>query len=361
MPPRSRSSHCLDVQQTSDVTFTPERLVVARERRGLSRSGLATAADVSERSVRYYEAGKEIPRPTSLNALAKALAVPTEFFSGAPLEGLGEDAASFRAASKLPKYRRRAALAAGSFAMHLATYIAERFVLPTVHIPELEGYEPELAAEATRAAWGLGVGPAPNMVHLLESKGVLVFALAEDCRELDAFSFWRWGRPFVLLNTMKSAERGRLDAAHELAHLVLHRELRNIGKEHEDEAQAFASAFLLPRSSVIASGVRGPALSQVIEQKRTWRVAATAYTRRLHQLELLSDWQYRSLMIELTKRGYRSGEPDGMTREGSRLVQMMLADLRAEGVGMAQIAQELGMSGDDLRSLVLGLAPVSVE
>lgn len=340
--------------------FTPERLTVARDRRGLSRAGLAKIADVAERSIRNYESGEDEPRDSSLRALASALDVPTAFFSGPPLEGLGETAASFRAASKLPAYRRRAALAAGSFAMHLAAHVAERFELPETQISDLAGYEPELAADAVRASWGLGSGPAPNLVHLLESKGVLVFALAEDCRELDAFSFWRWGRPFMMLNTMKSAERGRLDAAHELGHLVLHRHVSEVVKEHEDEAQTFAAALLLPRSSVLASGSRGAGLRQVLEQKKVWRVAATAYTRRLHQLELLSNWQYRSLMIELTKRGFRSGEPDGMQREASQLMNMILSELRRERIGMTRLADELQMSTDDVRSLILGLVPVSV-
>jgi Zn-dependent peptidase ImmA (M78 family)/transcriptional regulator with XRE-family HTH domain len=340
--------------------FSPERLIVARERRGLSRSGLAEKAELAEKSIRNYESGEDLPRAVAIDSLASALGVPVEFFDGPPLEGLGEDAASFRAATKLPAYRRRAALAAGSFAMHFANFIATEFVLPPVGIPHLEGYEPELAAEAVRGSWGLGSGPAPNMVHLLEAHGAFVFALAEDCRELDAYSFWRWDRPFVALNTIKSAERSRLDAAHELAHLVLHRNLTDIGKVQEDEAQSFAGAFLMPRAAVLASGVRGAGLTEILSQKKTWRVSATSYTRRLHQLGLISDWQYRSLMIELTKRGYRSGEPDGLQREGSQLIQMVLAELRTEGVGLPKLAKLLSISVDDLRSMVLGLASVNV-
>ena len=342
------------------MAFTPERLVIARERRGLSRSRLATLAEVAEKSIRNYESGDDVPRASSVAALADALKVPVEFFEGPPLEELGEDAASFRAATKLPAYRRKAALAAGSFAMLFAEYIAAEFELPSVRIPDMEGADPEMASDAVRGAWGLGSGPAPNLVNLLESKGVFVFALAEDCRELDAYSFWRWDRPFVALNTMKSAERSRLDAAHEFAHLVLHRNLPVIGKEQEEEAQRFGSTFLMPRGAILASGARGASLSQVLRQKAQWRVSATSYVRRLHQLGLLSDWQYRSLMIELTKRGYRSGEPDGMSREVSPLIQSVLSDLRSEGVGLPKLARKLGLSVDDLRSLVLGLAPVSM-
>jgi Zn-dependent peptidase ImmA (M78 family)/DNA-binding XRE family transcriptional regulator len=340
--------------------FTPERLIVARERRGLSRSRLAELAGLAEKSVRNYESADDSPRPPAVSALASALDVPITFFDGEPMEELSEAAVSFRAASKLPAYRRRSALAAGSFAMHFAEFVATEFNLPAVAIPDMEGTEPELAAEAVRAAWGIGNAPAPNMVQLLESKGVFVFALAEDCRELDAYCFWRWDRPFVALNTMKSAERSRLDAAHELAHLVLHRHLRDIGKQQEEEAQRFGASFLLPRSAVLASGARGPSLSQVIDQKQRWRVSATLYTRRLFELGLLTDWQYRSMMIELTKRGYRSGEPGGMPREASQFLTEVLAIMRSEGVGLEKLAQQLRLNPDDLRALVLGLAPVAL-
>ena len=144
------------------MAFTPERLIVARERRGLSRAGLAEAANVAERSIRNYEAGGDTPRVASLVALADALAMPVDFFNGPPLEGLGDAAASFRAATKLPAFRRRAALAAGSFAMHLANYISDRFELPAVAVPDLQGVEPEIAAEAVRA--GLGTRQRPGAV-----------------------------------------------------------------------------------------------------------------------------------------------------------------------------------------------------
>ena len=54
------------------------------------------------------------------------------------------------------------------------------------------------------------------MLHVLEAKGVRVFSLAENTRNVDAFSSWREERPFVFLNMQKTAERSRFDAAHEL-------------------------------------------------------------------------------------------------------------------------------------------------
>jgi Zn-dependent peptidase ImmA (M78 family) len=245
--------------------------------------------------------------------------------------------------------------------MHFAEWIAERFELPTVDVPDLEGIEAELAAEAVRTAWGLGNDPAPNMVHLLEAKGVLVFGLAEDCRELDAFAFWRDGRPFVFLDTLKSTERSRFDAAHELGHLVLHRHVGQTTKEHEDESHRFAAAFLLPRAAMLATGLSHPHLADVLVLKAAWQVAATAFVRRLHQVGLVSDWHYRALMIELSKRGYRSREPDGIPREGSRLLATVVGTMRKEGVSLGDIARELTLNERDVQQMVLGLATVAVS
>jgi len=340
------------------MPFNPQRLQLIRERRGYSRTRLAKKANVSERSLRQYESGEVAPRSTAIAKLSSALDTPEEFFFGPDLETIGWNAASFRAASKLPKYRRRAALAAGAMAMHLADYLATHFDLPEVGVPDLAGTPPKLAAEAVRGSWGLGNGVAPNLIHLLESHGVLCFALAQDCRELDAFSFWRLGRPFVMLNTLKSGERGRWDAAHELGHLVLHRQVEVNGKEHEAEADAFAQSFLLPSGAVAASGLLQPSLTQVMVHKAAWQVSAIAFTRCLHDHNLLSSWHYRNLVIELSKRGYRSGEPGGMHRETSQLLDHALRALRADGTNLDEIARELDLSSSDLYEMVLGLAPL---
>lgn len=58
------------------------------------------------------------------------------------------------------------------------------------------------------------------MIHLLEAHGVRVLSLTQECREVDAFSLWLQ-QPFVFLNTQKSGEHSRFDAAHELGHLPL--------------------------------------------------------------------------------------------------------------------------------------------
>ena len=339
------------------MSFNPQRLQLIRERRCYSRSRLAADSGVSERSLRQYEAGDVAPRAPSILKLAETLKVPPQFFDGPDLKTLGPHAASFRAATKLPKYRQRAALAAGAFAIHFAEFLSEHFDLPAVDIPDLDGVPPVAAAEALRTTWDLGNRVAPNLIHLLECHGVMSFSLAQDCRELDAFSFWRFNRPFVMLNTIKSGERGRWDAAHELGHMVLHRHETAMRKQHEVEADVFAQSFLLPPRAIVASGLYQPSLSQVLEHKSAWQVSAIAFTRCLHGHDLLSDWHYRNLVIELSKRGYRSREPDGIPRETSQLLSIALRELRNEDIRPPQIADLLGLSHSDLYELLFSLVP----
>ena len=65
----------------------------------------------------------------------------------------------------------------------------------------------------------------------------------------------------MFLNTFKSAERSRFDAAHELAHLILHKHGAPNGQEAEKQADTFAGSFLMPRASVLASAPRSPTIS----------------------------------------------------------------------------------------------------
>src|SRR5262249_39830512 len=313
--------------------FNPSRLTWARRRRGLTKTKLAASIDVELRSVSAYETGEFAPEADRLGRIARLLRFPEAFFFGDDLEAPAADTASFRALSKMTAGQRDTALGSGAIALLLNEWIESRFDLPEPEVPDLgRDASPEGAAEAVRRAWGLGELPIKNMVHLLEAKGVRVYSLAIDAAEGDAFSMWRRDRPFVFLNTLKSAEHGRFDAAHELGHLVLHRHAAPNGQEAEQDANAFASALLMPAASVRANAPRFATIDQLMQLKKIWNVSLAALTYRLHRLGLLTDWHYRKLYIEISSRGYRKSEPDGGPREVSQVLQKVFNALRQDGV-----------------------------
>ncbi|WP_330299400.1 helix-turn-helix domain-containing protein [Streptomyces sp. NBC_00503] len=341
---------------------TPSRIALARKRRGLTLAELSDRAGVSMQSLSNYETGRTAPRAGTLNKLASALDFPAAFFQGPPLEELPADGISWRARSKASPRVLDAARAAGTLGATLYDWIAESFRLPVVDVPSLGKPDPETAAGMVRTRWELGEAPAPNMVHLLEAHGVRVFSLDPDHAEVDAFAVWRDGVPFVFLNTLKSAERGRFDAAHELGHLVMHgSEHACSGPDAERQANAFASAFLMPRASVLGHMPSGAHVDQIIRGKRIWKVSAMALTYRMHDLGLLTDWQYRSTCAELTRLGFRSAEPEGMgQRETSQVLTKVFAALRTKGVRPSAVAAEVGLTGEEMNRLLFGLTLTTV-
>jgi len=342
---------------TAGNLFNPSRLTLARKRRGLTMTKLAALVGVEPRSISAYEKGEFGLEDGRLAKLASVLGFPESFFFGDDLDEPTPDVASFRALSKMTAAQRDTALGAGAIALMLNNWIEARFELPAPDLPDLsrEG-GPEAAAMALRHQWALGELPVKNMIHLIESKGVRVFSLSVDAAEVDAFSMWRQSTPFVFLNTKKSAEHSRFDAAHELGHLVLHRHGSPQGREAEREANAFASAFLMPRASVLAYAPRMATLDHLVKLKKYWSVSVAALTYRLHTVGVLSDWHYQSLYIELSSRGYRKSEPDEGQRESSQILQKVFSALRDESISKGEIANELCVPVGELDQLVFGLA-----
>jgi len=278
--------------------FTPGRLSLARKRRGLTKKRLAELVGVTPRTILRYEIGEIAPTEETLLKIAQVLLFPVEFFHAPDVDEPIQDAASFRSLTAITAAERGAALAAGSVAFLLSDWVDQRFDLPAVNLIDLSDTNSEAAARSLRQEWALGERPVTNMVHLLESKGVRVFSLAENTRTVDAFSLWRSGRPFVFLNTMKTPEHSRFDAAHELGHLVLHRHGGPKGRKAEEQANSFASSFLMPAGDVVATIPRIHTIHQVVEAKKRWRVSALALIYRLHKLGVLSPWQYRMFCIQ---------------------------------------------------------------
>lgn len=253
------------------MKFNNKRLGIARKRRLLNKKGLAAAAGVSEYTILRYEAGKTTPENETIALMAKTLRFPVEFFFGEDIDEPFGDTASFRSQTSMTAAIRDAALAAGSIGFLISDYVEARFDLPSIAVPDLGFYSPEQASRALREEWGLGEKPISNMIHLLESKGARVFSLAENSLKVNAFSLWRREKPYVFLNTMKTAENSRFDAAHELGHLVLHQDGKTTGRDAEDQANRFASCFLMPEADVLAEIPYAHSLDRIIQKKARWR------------------------------------------------------------------------------------------
>jgi len=344
------------------MEFNRSRLVLARKRRGLSKKDLADAANIAQRTLAYYETGERVPADDIIQSLANALKFPLTFFYGPDIQEIDLDAVSFRSLKRMTASQRDSAIAAGTLATVFSDWIEDQFELPAPDIPSLRNFEKDIEAAALllRDEWCIGQRPIRNMVHLLEAHGVRVFSLPVHDEEVDAFSIWHHGRPFVFLNPTKSGERGRMDAAHELAHLTLHEHGIARSRQAESQADAFAAAFLMPKDDVIAHTPRGITLKTIHKIKKRWGVSAMAMVMRLKSLNLISEWQCRTFIIKLSAAGYRRSEPDGLPRDTSQVFAKVFDALRVEGRSRHAIARDLSITSTELDSYLVGLTIAGV-
>ena len=339
--------------------FNPGRLTLARQRRGLTKVALAVAVELAPRTLSQYERGAQVPRESTLNKIATSLDYPGSYFSLSDPDGPALEGISFRAMSRMSARTKGQALSFAATAVDLSNWILKRFSTPLPNVPQFADLPPNLAAESLRREWGLGEAPLPHTIDLMEKHGVRVFSLPLELDDVDANSFWRDSQPFVMISRSKSAERSRFDIAHELGHLTLHRTAPADRKKAEQEANEFASTFMMPATDVSAHAPQNPTLSHLIGLKRRWGVSLAALTHRLHKLQLLSDWQYRAHFIDISRRGFRKHEPNGLLQERSQVLDEIIRLSADSGVTLGDIATDLCIPTNDLQALVFGFEVLS--
>ena len=204
-------------------------------------------------------------------------------------------------------------------------------VLGGASYKQLRDDDIERIALDLRRHWYIGEGPCADMVALLERVGAVVSTIEMGTAKLDGLCNWSASesRPHILLATDKmSFPRRQMDAAHEMAHAVLHRdvsedELRKDLKAIESQAFRLASAFLLP-STTYPHEVRRPSLAALLSLKERWRVSIKAQIKRLADLEVIPPEHATDLYKLYSAKGWTREEP--LDREWKISEPHMMAD-----------------------------------
>jgi len=93
----------------------------------------------------------------------------------------------------------------------------------------------------------------------------------------------------------------------------------------EDEADAFAGAFLLPEEDIKPQLRRGLDLRHVADMKLFWKVSMTAIAVRADWLGQVTAYQSKSFFVEMGRLGYRKREPNEPPRDERKLLKQMVA------------------------------------
>lgn len=351
--------------------FNPRRLSEARQARDLQQIALAELVDRTPASMSNYERGKTTPPPEVVERIAEALRVPVGYFY-LPDREAAEGLTFFRSMAASSKRARDRASRRLDWTGDIVRGVEDWIHLPDVEIPSvgedwrsLGVHQIEEAAASLRTSWGLGQGPISNVVWLLENHGIVMVRDEIGDRTLDAHGRWIDGRPIVFVSADKeSAARSRFDAAHELAHLVLHRnvspdDVRNSAllKRIERQANRFAGAFLLPAES-FADEVGVVSMDALVALKPRWRVSVAAMIQRARSLRLITEERATSLFKQRSARGWTRREPydDQILPERPRLLARAIEMIVGERLaGPDDFVAAVGLSRSDVERLA-GLA-----
>lgn len=304
--------------------FNGQNLKLARQYNGLTISELAKKIDISSQAESQYELGQTTPQFENLIKLSEVLHFPTSFFFQSSKITVKTGSSYFRSLMKTSKKYRDEQVIKIKFLAELYTVLEEYVEFPLEDLPQnTENYaSPEIAAQKLRDYWNLGEEPIKSMVNLLESKGFIITSFETSTSDIDAFSqyFEISGKPIFIIafsNNKNSAARINFDLAHELGHIMLHEwseDNENISREdfkqHEKEANAFASAFLLPKNKFSAELKFMPSeLGHYIELKKKWHVSIGAMLHRACDLGIITQNQYQYNLRIMNSKGQRVNEP----------------------------------------------------
>lgn len=340
--------------------FNGDQLKLARMASGLSLAEVGEALNVTRQYASRLE-NNATPSEEQLELLSKLLSVEKTFFYRTRLRTIEAEQCHFRSVRTSTQTLKKTIMAQVEMLdSYFVSSIEEEIGFPDINIIAADDIEfdsvlnIELLAERARRAWGLGLGPISNMIKLLESIGCIVVNLVDADERIDAFSIYT-GRPLIIRNTSKpSPGRLRFDFAHELGHLIMHQGMETGCRTTEQQANNFASAFLLPRSSFIAEFpvVRGTYFNwdELVDMKVRWGVSLKAIIYRAKALGLITAEKAKSGYMYLARNGFTKNERGDslMTLESPSMLQRAIELLDQHTV--INLLNESGLSRELIKT-----------
>lgn len=349
--------------------FQPLRLIQAREAREMTAIALAEIVGVSPATISQYENGHQKPRQDTLDGLARSLNVQTEFLLR-PVVTEKTSRIFYRSMSSATKSARARAEARYQWFLESMDYLLEFFDFPALNLPQIDVPEDfrkitramiEEWAQKTRDCWKLGTSPIANVVQTLENNGIVVWRTLLNAETLDAFSEFRTPHPVVVLSSEKENYfRSRTDAAHELGHLIMHRNVDRKAltkasdfKILEQQAHYFGGAFMLPATS-FQSEIWSLSLDAFRSLKPRWNASMGLQISRCRDLGLLSEDQERRLWINRSRRGWHRQEPlDASTppEQPSLMAKSFRMLIEAKVKSREQVVKDMNLAASDIENI----------
>jgi Zn-dependent peptidase ImmA (M78 family)/transcriptional regulator with XRE-family HTH domain len=347
------------------LAFNPEMMVLARESRGLTQSQLAHLMKVQQGTISKIESGASAVSEEFVNCLSTVLRYPPKFFAqNEHVYGFG---------SSVFYHRKRQRLAIGTLRQaHAQMNIRRNHVKALLRAAELDTkchFRPldltdydgrvEEIANVLRGAWRMPQGPVRNLTRAIEDAGGIVIRHDFRSEKIDAISEWSDLCPplfFVNRSSSITGDRVRFSLAHEIGHVVMH---RFPTPNMEDESNRFASEFLMPANEIRHS-LRKLNLPKLAMLKREWKVSMAALIERAYQLGTVTDWQRRSLIMQLrgmTRSAREPSETDVPLEQPKLLAELVSAHIETLGYSASELSTMLMLDEKECEEMYIPQRP----
>lgn len=338
--------------------FNAVMLSTAREARSLSQTAVSEKLHVSQALVSKWEQGLAFPDGSQIDALSELLRVQRNFFF----------VDRSRVLASMSDFYHRAlakALRSDLKTIHARCSIMDLQVdrllglaeLPEDRFPDIDPDnhmgDVERIALMSRTRMGVEPGPIKNLVALIESCGGIVIDRDLEVDDVEALCRWVPGLPkLFFVNGGRPADRIRFSLAHELGHTIMHFGRDCDPKLAEDQANGFASAFLMPAQEIKRDLKWSLTLTDLATLKRKWRVSMQAIARRAWALKVIDDARYKSLCIQISRNGWKKSEPVGVDGESPRAFLQLVRAHELAGYSVRDLSELLFVSDEDVLNLL---------
>ena len=340
-----------------------EAIQLARESRGMTQNKLALETSIPQANISQFERGEKQITEDALMKISMVLDYPTTFFERDIVpRGLGVSGIFHRKKLSIPMHTLKKIQAEFSIRISEIESLLNNVEIKSAnnfHHYKIDEYENvEQIAKIVRAQWKMPLGPVKSVIETIENAGGIVFKYDLGTLKIDSQSQWISDiPPIFFVNKAIPTDRMRFTLAHEIGHVVMH---KYPTLNTEDEANKFASAFLMPKDEILEDLIPF-SFEKTVPLKIKWKVSIAAIIMRAFQLGVITFSQKRRYFTRLSALGYRTEEPIELPNEDPSLVRNLVETCRVElGYSFNDFCNVLSISERDFRTRYLGMPAIRV-
>jgi Zn-dependent peptidase ImmA (M78 family)/DNA-binding XRE family transcriptional regulator len=303
--------------------FNGSRLKEARLFNKLTITELAEKLNVTKQMISKYENGKSEPSFEKSLLLMNILGYPREFFYTTDNYIIENEGIFFRSRLTATQKSKQPASIALKYSVIVRDFLEQYIDFPALQNREIyeDKDDPGEIALSIRKSLNLGLDPIDDIVEVAELMGFTVINMDFQEDKVDAFSSMNTinGNSYFVITTGNSGSfyRQQFSIAHEIGHWALHQNInpQELDKEEykvmENEANKFASIFLMPKES-FGNELKNKIVDEIdtyYNLKRKWNVSMAAMIMRARDLDIITSEQEAKLYKQMHYRRWRNPEP----------------------------------------------------